>query len=144
MDSRRVTKAADFAFALLEGVGNNPSKLHLPAQTVVVIYSAQPVIENGGLEYFYERDWPHNPPYSLFASAYGRIGAIEAAECIEKTSLMFPFKAAHRHRPRRERFIEREAPPEFRTLSARICGDRSVRDKLARYVENHRSAFGLY
>jgi len=54
---------------------------------------------------------------------------------------MFPFKAPHRHRRRRERFLEHEVPPEFRDLSARICGDESVWEKLAAYVEEHQSSF---
>jgi Domain of unknown function (DUF4375) len=142
MDSDLLDKASTFAFARLDEVGNIPSKLPLPLQTLVVIYSAQGIIDNDGLEYFYERAWPGKPPYSFIASAYRRIGAIEAAECIESTSSMFPFSEPHLHRRRRERFMEHHAPPEFHVLSDRICGDASVWEKLSAYVEDNRSSFG--
>ena len=142
MDRDLLDKALNFAFARLDEAGNSPSKSLLPFQTLVVVYSAQGIIDNGGLEYFYENDWPAHPPYSFFAPAYRRIGAIEAAECIERTSSMFPFSKPHLHRRRRARFMERDAPPEFRALSDRICGDASVWEKLSAYVEDNRSTFG--
>jgi hypothetical protein len=134
-------RASDEAFARLEAVGGDLAALPIPIQTVVVIYSAQGVIDNGGLEYFYENDWPGQPAYSSFSDAYRRIGAVEAAECIERTASLFPFAEPHRYEGWRRRFLERGSPPEFRTLSDRICGDETVWEKLAAYVIAHRSAF---
>src|SRR4051794_17041806 len=97
MDHALLERASDYAFSRLKEAGNRPSDLALPLQTVVVISSAQGIIDNGGLEYFYESDFPGNPPYSFIAEAYRRIGAVGAAECIEKTASMFPFPEPHRH-----------------------------------------------
>jgi hypothetical protein len=142
MDNDFHDKASDYAFARLEEAGNIPSNLPLPLQTLVVIDSAQGIIDNGGIKYFYENDLPDKQPYFLIASAYRRIGAIEAAECIERTSSMFPFSKPRLHRRRRERFMEHDGPPEFRALSDRMCGDASVWKKLSAYVEDNRSTFG--
>jgi uncharacterized protein DUF4375 len=143
MGKTLLDKASDYAFARLEEVEGSLTKLPLPLQTVVVIYSAQGVIDNGGLEYFYESDFPNNPPYSLFVTAYRRIGAMEAARCIERTAAMFPFPDPHLQQVKRDRFLEGKASREFRLLSDRICGDQSVWDKLAVYVEKNRDAFKL-
>src|SRR5262249_36399230 len=121
--------------------GNSPLRLPLPLQTLVVIYSAQGVIDNGGLEYFFEANFPGRPPYSIFGLAYRRIGAIDAAECIEKAIAMFPFSEPHRRRRQRQRFLDHDPPPEFRVLSDRICGDDSVWERLSDYVEENQAAF---
>jgi hypothetical protein len=135
--------ASDYAFERLNDVGGSVAKLPLSLQTVVVIYSAQGVIDNGGLEYFYENDFPDNPPYSLFVSAYRRIGAVEAANCIEQSAAMFPFPDPHLHQKKRDRFLDRKASRAFSVLSDRICGDESVWKNLALYVKNNRAAFKL-
>jgi hypothetical protein len=135
--------ASDYAFERLEDADGSLAKLPLPLQTVAVIYAAQGVIDNGGLEYFYEADYPNNPPYSLFVAAYRRIGANEAADCIAKTAAMFPFPNPHLYREKRDKFIESKKSREFSKLSHRICGDESVWEKLDLFVKEHRAAFNL-
>jgi hypothetical protein len=112
---------------------------------VVVIDTAQGIIDNGGLEYFYESDFPGNPPYSFFVDTFRRIGAESVASCIEATSRMFPFSDPHLYEAKRQHWLgdgvkENEAH-EFVRLSRMACGDESVFRKLAAYVEMHRDAF---
>jgi hypothetical protein len=135
--------ASDYAFERLNDVDGSLAKLPLPLQTVVVVYSAQGVIDNGGLEYFYESDFPNNPPYALFVSAYRRIGAVDAADCIEKSAALFPFPNPHMHRVKRDQFLEKKVSAAFSSLSDRICGDESVWKKLALYVKQNRAAFKI-
>jgi hypothetical protein len=118
--------------------------LPLPLQTVVVIYSAQGIIDNGGLEYFYESDFNNEPPYFFFTEAYRRIGADEAADCIEKTAAMFGIPDPHLKRLERWDFLERikgDETHEFSLLSRKICGDQQVWKKLAEYVATNHGAF---
>jgi hypothetical protein len=63
--------------------------------TVWAVEQAQGIIDNGGFQYFFENDWPKNPSYSVFVDAFRRIGAIEAADCIEDAVEMFPSKSPH-------------------------------------------------
>jgi hypothetical protein len=74
MSESLLDKASEYAFAQLEDACGDVSLLPLPLQTVAVIYSAQGVIDNGGLEYFYESDFDGTPEYSFFVNAYRRIG----------------------------------------------------------------------
>ena len=119
-------------------------KLSEPLQTVLIVEAAQGIIDNGGLEYFYEADFPRNPPYSVFVKAYRRIGAEFGAKCIETTSGMFPFPQPHLHEARRQEWLEKvgeNKEHEFVRLSQRLCGDESVFACLGDYVERNRGAF---
>jgi hypothetical protein len=118
--------------------------LPVELRTLLIVESAQGMIENGGLSFFYEADFPNNPPYSDFVEAYRRIGADAAAACIEQTALMFPFAEPHLFEPLRQLWLEKlSADPqgEFCMLSDRLSGDTSVWSKLADYVERNRAAF---
>lgn len=134
-----------YANARVQGVDGQVSQLPEPVQTVVVIDSAQGIIDNGGLEYFYESDFPGCPPYSFFVETFRRIGAESVASCIEMSSCMFPFADPHLHAAKRQNWLDSvkhdEAHP-FVRLSRRACGDESVFRKLATYVEAHRDAYG--
>jgi hypothetical protein len=134
--------AADVAFACLERVDGDVSKLDEPLQTVVVIFSAQGVIDNGAFAYFFGNNFPGNPPYSLFVEAYRRIGATEAAANIERAAGMFPFPQPHLSVEERRAFMDSlEEDSEFFSLGDRVCGDETVWRKLDRYVLDTVSAF---
>ena len=144
MDSA-LGKPYDYAVACLNAAGGNLDGISVPLQTLLIVESAQGIIDSGGLEYFFEADFPNTPPYSWFVDAYRRIGADEAADCIEAASLLFPFDEPQCFAPLRELWLEKfSADPhgEFRRLSNRICGDGAVWEMLANYVNRHPSAFG--
>lgn len=137
-------KPYDYAVLRLEAAGGSLEALPIPLQTLLAVESAQAIIDSGGLEFFYEADFPNNPPYSLFVEAYRRIGAESAASCIEISSLMFPFAEPHFFEPLRDVWLEKfrlDPKQEFARLSAQVCGDGSVWLKLAKYVETNRGAF---
>jgi hypothetical protein len=144
MTESLLDKASDYAFARLKEVGGDVSRLPMPLQTVVVIYSAQGVIDNGGLEYFYESDFDGTPEYSFFVNAYRRIGAESAAACIEESAAMFPFGQPHLHEAKRQQWVDGVRDDEnhmFVKLSRKICGDQAVFLELAEYVGANSDAF---
>ena len=116
----------DFAVSCLEAAGGAIGALPVPLQTLLLVESAQGIIDNGGLAYFYESDFPNNPPYSDFTEAYRRIGAEAAAQCIEASSLMFPFEDPHFFEPLRALWLENlraDQVQQFAGLNQRVCGD---------------------
>lgn len=134
----------DYAVSCLGRAGGDMQALPVPLRTLLIVESAQTMIDCGGLEFFYEADFPNNPPYADFVDAYRRIGAESAASCIEASALMFPFAEPHYFEPLRQAWLEKmlgDPAGEFARLSARICGDASVWEKLAEYVEENRDAF---
>jgi hypothetical protein len=142
-DNKDLDSASEFAFAELERVGGDPHKLDIPIQTVVVIFSAQGVIDNGGFQYFFESDFPQNPPYSFISDAYRRIGATEAAGYVDEAVAMFPFPDPHLSAKKRNAWMKKHAPEgsRFIEIGDRVCGDETVWKKLAKYVAANRKAF---
>lgn len=144
MSETALDRASEYAHAKLQEAGGRIAALAVAIQTLVVVESAQGIIDNGGLEYFYESDFVDAPPYSFFVEAYRRIGAESVASCIEATSRMFPFPEPHLHESKRQRWLDgvrEDEQHEFFRLSQRACGDASVFVKLADYVERNKETF---
>ena len=134
-------RAVKVAFRTLDAAGGDARRLPVPMATVVCVYGAQGVIDNGGFQYFFENDWPCQPPYSMFWKAYARIGAHEAAAAIESAVALFPFARPHRSRAKREAFMAaRSRSDRFFRLDT-VCGDATVWPKLEAYVRANASAF---
>jgi hypothetical protein len=91
-------RAAEYTYKELDRLGGDPTKLDIPLQTVAVLYTVQAIIDNGSFQYLFESNFPINPPYSMFIDAYRRIGAMSAAERLQKAVAMFP-SAITQNRP---------------------------------------------
>lgn len=146
--SEQLTSAIDYAFAELNRVGGFPELLPAPLRTVIVIVSAQGVIDNGGLQYFFESDFPNSPPYSVFTDAYREIGAGTAADDIAEAVALFPFAEPHLSKDQRNEFLdsfndEEDDPVDspFEPLSNRLCGNRAIWQALETYVSQHAASF---
>jgi Domain of unknown function (DUF4375) len=140
--------ASTIAFKKLDDVNGKLEELGEPNRTIAVIYSAQGVIDNGGLFYFFESDWPSNPPYSLFADAYRRIGRTDAGDSIDDAAKSFGVQHPERKKDFRNAFMEKH----FRTEETEgettvewddcICGDEEVWTDLASWLQkNYPSTF---
>jgi hypothetical protein len=146
MGESLLDRAMEFALAQLKEASGDIFSLPIPLQTVVVVDSAQGIIDNGGLEYFYESDFVGTPDYGFFVSAYRRIGAEAAASCIETTSALFPFDKPHLHEAKRLNWLDKVCGDEshpFVHLSRKVCGDQTVFQRLGQYVEANLDSFNL-
>ncbi len=142
--SALLDEASDIAFARLKSADNDILRLPTLLQTVAVIHSTQGIIDNGGLEYFFESDFDGTPEYSFFADADQRIGAESAASCIDTAAAMFPFSQPHLHEAKRQQWLGTVRDDDshlFVKLSRKVCGDESVFAKLAEYVDANKDAF---
>jgi len=140
--SKFLDHASDVAFEHLEAINGDIKKLPEALQTVVLIYSAQGIIDNGGFQYFFENDFPGKPPYILFASAYRRIGAHEASNNLEKAIKLFPFKNPHLYCAQRNSYLDSlQEPNEIISLGDQLCGDSSIWEQLEQYVLKNAKLF---
>jgi len=140
--SKFLDHASDVAFEHLEVVNGDINKLPEALQTVALIYSAQGIIDNGGFQYFFENDFPGNPPYTLFASAYRRIGAYEASNNLEKAIKLFPFDNPHLYCDKRNSYLDSlQDPNEIISLGDQLCGDSSIWEKLKQYILKNAKLF---
>lgn len=126
----------------------SPYNLGEQLLTVWAIEQAQGVIDNGGFQYFFENDWPENPPYSLFVNAFRRIGAHEAADCIQEAVEMFPSTSPHEdHQMRRDYMDSLQAKEGGQNSIIDRLGDRIIDlggdtfVRLAQYISAHINSF---
>jgi hypothetical protein len=140
-------RALKYALAEVERVGV-PDKLQPPVRTVVLVHAAQGIIDNGGLQYFFESDFPGQPPYSVFVDAYRAIGADEEASALAEAVKLFPFADPHRFQTRRDKFLERfqhggahRSDSPFEPYTDRLCGNQNVWRLLKKYVRHHAESF---
>ena len=124
------------------------TKLPAPVRTVALVQAAQGVIDNGGLQYFFESDFPGKPDYALFIEAYRAIGADDAARTLAQAVALFPFGSPHMHVKKRNEFLdsfldEDDEPVNspFEPLTKKLCGNKSIWAKLKKYAAEHSTAF---
>jgi hypothetical protein len=117
-------------------------------RTVAIICSVQGVIDNGGLQYLFEADFPGKPDYRLFVEAYRAIGADDAAAVLETAVALFPFDSPHQHVRKRNEFMDGFKDEDgdavnspFESLTDKLCGNKEVWEKLRQYVQENASAF---
>jgi hypothetical protein len=140
MNESLLEEVSEHAFSRLEEFGGDIERLPLHARALVIVYSAQGIIDNGGLEYFFESNFPSEPPYSFFTDAYHQIGAFDAAHCIDSAVAIFPFTDPHLHQqPRRDFLAGLNSSDTFTQISDQICGNSSVWTCLSQYAERYRA-----
>ena len=119
-------------------------KVSDPVRVVVTVCTAQGIIDNGGLQYFYESDFEDQCPYPEFSDAYRSIGALEAADLFERSWRLFPFVNPHLYETKRQQWLDHvkeDESHEFHVLSDRLIGNKSVFPKLEDYIEKHWAVF---
>jgi hypothetical protein len=143
----RYDAAVDFALDAAAKAGDL-AKLPVPVRTVALVQAAQDRINNGGLQYFFESDFRGRPDYALFVEAYRTIGADDAAQALEQAVALFPFDSPHKHGAMRneflDTFIDEDDEPvnsPFESLTQELCGNKSVLEKLKKYVAAHSADF---
>ena len=110
-----------------------------------MVYSAQGVIGNGGYYYFFEHDWPNDPPYSKFIDAYLEIGCSSQSNDLARVVSTFPFDNPHLNKNARNKYMDEnydEKKYEVKDWGDALCGDDEVWEKLkAYYLKKYRWFF---
>jgi Domain of unknown function (DUF4375) len=122
------------------GLRNAPVQI----QVALGVATAQGIIDNGGLQYFYEVDFEEQGPYSEFVDAYEHVGASDAASLLARSIQLFPFDSPHLFEAKRQRWLDQireDEGHEFHQLSDKLIGHKGVEPKLKAYMAEHRSYF---
>jgi len=134
-DDARLEAAIEQAFAALEAAGGELARVtDARQQTLVVIVAAQGVIDNGGLAYFLEHDWPGRPDYALFVSAYLAIGAAHEAGLLEQALALLGLEQPEADLAGRRAALAGPVGARLRELDARFGDLQSLRPRLAAFV----------
>ncbi len=99
-------RAYKFSFEQFEKHNRDKSKLSIELQTIITITTAQGIIDNGGLVFFFEQDFEDQPPYESFAQAYDAIGASDAARILREVVASFPFADPQLSQDKRQECME--------------------------------------
>jgi hypothetical protein len=125
----------------LDAVNGDVNQLPDVFKTVLLVNAAQGMFGNGGLQYFFENDWPNQPPYKVFSDAYRRIGAHESADMLDRAVALLGIDHPERNAPLREQRMEElcsDEVSEFAELSGKLCMDQSAWKKLDQFMEQNR------
>ncbi len=140
MDDSRLDRISDQVFARLRALNGDITCLGEIERVLVVIYSAQGVIDNGGLRAFFGANWPGEPPYALHADAYRLIGATDTAEAIERGAASFALPRPEVDSAGRSLALHGTVGEEIDALE--LTPSDEVWQRLARYVERNASEAG--
>jgi hypothetical protein len=108
----QATNPLSACYALLEQANNQLDVLGEPCQSAIIVNTAIGLVGNGGFPYFFEMDFPGNPPYERFTEAFRRVGLVDIAERFAQLVSLFPFDAPHASRALRQQFLDKR-PREF-------------------------------
>ena len=131
--------AHDIAALRLAAADDDLTALPAPLQTVLLLTSAQGLLDNGGLHAFFGAEFPGRPPYGLFVAAYERIGAAAEARGLARAVAVFPFDEPHLDAQRRAAWLA-EHVQAFADGDV-LCGSEAVWPLLEAYVTRHADAF---
>jgi hypothetical protein len=116
--SKSMSSSIDTCFEALDKV-QQVERLDHPCRMVVIVYSAWGLIENGGFQYFFESNFPGDPPYDVFTQAFRSVGLTDIALRFSKLVSSFPFEEPHKFRRKRQEFIDLK-PSSFITLMTEL------------------------
>src|SRR5438093_6536277 len=91
---------------LLESADGDLTRLPEAVRVFMLVNGAQGTIDNGGYKYFFRADWPGQPTYDHFISAYETIGCKKQAAELRRVVATFPFPDPHLHEERRRAYID--------------------------------------
>jgi hypothetical protein len=136
----RAQKIIDQAFRLLKKAKGDRHALPEAARNIVLVSSAQGLIDIGGLQYFFESNFEDLTPYAEFCAAYHAIGATAAGDLLQEAVAMFPIEETHLHADQRNRLLEHlwSTSDRFATLDNKLCGDDTVWEMLDAYAMAHK------
>ncbi len=128
--------AAEVVHAALARSNGRTELLPGEYRTFLAIHTGQAIIDNGGLQYFFEMDFDGQPNYSIFVDAYSSIGCDRAALLMAEAVAAFPFKDPHLHQRKRQRHLSAH-PQSFAAPEKFLCGNADVWRRLAQFAQKH-------
>ena len=136
-DDEFLDKFSRIAFRHLDAVDDDPFRLEEPYKTFIFVYNAQGVIDNGGLRYFFENDWPDNWAYSEFADSYMRIGREDLANILRTAAASFGIDQPESDCDARRAYMEEHFDADKHEITGfddSICGDKQVWSDLVKWT----------
>jgi hypothetical protein len=137
--------ATEGLYKELQRVDNDLTKIPEVTRPVALLYMFQGMVDNGGLRYPLETDFPGYPPYSIFVEAYRKIGAPKSADALSKAIALFPFEKPEQDSEARNAFMPVLGDDhEFNELSDQIGAAEDIWNCMDEYVASHNADFAPF
>lgn len=139
-DEQLLEEASELAYSAIEAEGDDLSKLTDPLKTVYAVYHATAIMDHGGFLYFFDSDFPQNPPYSLFVDAYRTIGCEAQATALQNAVDSFRIPNPEQHALLRQEYMEShydQTTQQISTWTDNISGNHEVWQALAAWIRQH-------
>lgn len=130
----------DVVDIILSRVDFSINKLSEEERNIVAVATAQGVIDNGGMSFFFEKDFDDFFPHAMFLKCYDAIGAGDCARAIEDVCNLFPNKMPQADMDERFKFLDKLVhghdadSDQFFKAERVILGNRRVFELLADYI----------
>ena len=124
-----VEHIAEVVFKHFEAGKRRRERLSPAQASFVRVYAAQGIIDNGGLQYFFESDFEGQVPYSEICQAYRAVGAFKAAKMLEDAVALFDFANPHLDAEQRQARLTElwdDKRTNFAQLDNDLCGNTAV------------------
>lgn len=140
-----ILKASNIADNIFKKNGRIHDKCPRQISVFIKVFYAQGIIDNGGLEYFFENDWPGKPPYADFVDAFKEIGCVDSANNIASAAKSFGIDDPQNHIDKRRKYMaENKKRGRISGWPKDIYGHEGVFDALAKYVLLNSELFKFY
>ena len=114
--SREYRLVVERAYAELGDPGGDPMAIGEPHRSVALIDTCLGLIENGGIEYLFECQLPHQPSYTDIAVAFRNCGAEAAADLLVRAAALLPGERPHLKPGLRQSYLANPSG-QFKTLA---------------------------
>lgn len=118
-------------------------------RTVLLVWHASGIIDNGGFEHLFECNTADDPGFKLTHQAFESIGSDLAASALRDALALFPNREIHSDRDARGVFY-RSLPAADRARlnerfwSAGMTGNDEIKIKLAKFIREHEAEFSWW
>jgi hypothetical protein len=122
------------------------NELPVPHRTVLLVWHAMGIIDNGGFQYLFEGDFSGDPGFTLTADAFEEIGCVSAAEAVRGAIALFPNGKVVADIDERLRLFQSTPESQRTNLTKKFwkasdVGMGEICLKLVTYIRSHQAEF---
>lgn len=113
-------------------------------RVVMLVWHAKGIIDNGGFEYLFSGDFPGDPGYRLTAKVFESLESARAVTAFRKALAIFPSSELPADIDSRMEIYLRVSESKREAINKTFWSagwDGEIKQKLAQYIRDHRSAF---
>jgi hypothetical protein len=111
-------------------------------RTVILVWHASGIIDNGGFQYLFEGNFKGDPHFAKTGEAFKTIGATKCAEAIQEALDLFPQSKPPANADQRLKLYQAVSQEKREAIDKKFFSEsKEIKVILAAYIREHREAF---